>query len=92
MRLKEDEIKIIKGVIKEIFGDETKIYLFGSRLDDTKRGGDIDLFLITQNPSYEKKIKAISKLQHKLYKPIDIVLHRDLNREIEKEAIKGVML
>ena len=62
MRLKENEIKIIKSVIEEIFGDETKIYIFGSRLDDTKRGGDIDLFLITQNPSYEKKIKAISKL------------------------------
>ena len=30
---------------KEYFGKDIKIYLFGSRVDDSKKGGDIDLFI-----------------------------------------------
>ena len=32
---------------KEYFGNNIKIYLFGSRVDDSKKGGDIDLFIET---------------------------------------------
>lgn len=44
MRLTEFERATIKKVFLEIF-KEGKIYLFGSRVDDTKLGGDIDLYL-----------------------------------------------
>jgi len=45
MRLTNLEQKMIKKAFVETFqsGD---IYLFGSRVDDTKRGGDIDLYLV----------------------------------------------
>jgi len=90
MRLKEQEIVLIKKTISEIFND-VSIYLFGSRLDDNKKGGDIDLFIISNDENlFEKKIKALAKLQRILSKPIDIVLHRDFDREIEKEALKGI--
>ena len=41
----------------DIFG-MGKVYLFGSRLDDTQKGGDIDLYLVIQEHSnlFEKKI------------------------------------
>ncbi len=42
MRLKKEEIKIIKETINK-FVDNPTIYIFGSRLDDKKRGGDIDI-------------------------------------------------
>jgi len=29
-------------------------------------------------------------LEEKLFKPIDLVFHKDFNKEIEKEAMKGV--
>ncbi len=91
MRLKEQEIEIIKETITNIFGEAT-IYLFGSRVHHNKKGGDIDLFVIAQENSFKLKIEALSKLKKALHKPVDIVLHRDFNREIEQEALKGVIL
>jgi len=91
LRLSTQTIKHIKQTFKEVFGNGN-IYLFGSRVDDTERGGDIDLFIIAQDSSLEQKIKALARLKRALHKPVDIVLHRDFSREIEKEALKGVIL
>ena len=93
MRLTEKEIKTIKKVILEIFG-ESEIRVFGSRLDDSKKGGDIDIFVIPKNRDklFEKKIKASAKLENLLFKPVDIVVHYDFDRMIEKEALKGEVI
>ena len=91
MRLKKKEIEIIKETITNIFGEAT-IYLFGSRVHHNKKGGDIDLFVVAKENSLKQKIEALSKLKRALHKPIDIVLHRDFNREIEQEALKGIIL
>ncbi len=93
MRLKTKEIRAIKLTVLETFG-EAKIYLFGSRLDDSKKGGDIDLFIIPKNRNnlLEKKIKTIAKLERELCKPVDIVIHKDFERDIEKKALEGSLL
>jgi predicted nucleotidyltransferase len=91
MRLNESEVEIIKETLGAVFCSP-KIYLFGSRAKKDGRGGDIDLFVIAQNVSYTQKIKALAKLKNRLHKPVDIVLHRDFDRAIEKEALKGIEL
>ena len=93
MRLSIKEIDLIKNKVQNIFGD-TIIYLFGSRVDDTKQGGDIDLYIIPKvtDNLFKKKMKIKSVLEDILYKPIDIVLSKDKNRLIEKEAMKGIIL
>ena len=93
MRLNEKEKKIIKEIVFDIFG-ESKIYLFGSRLDLDRKGGDIDLFIVSKekNDLVKKKIKSLSKLERKLHKPVDIIVQRDFDREIEKEALKGKII
>ena len=60
----------------------------------SKKGRDIDLFVVAKNEYnlYEKKLKAAVKLERLLYKPVDIVVHRDFNRDIEEEALKGILL
>ena len=47
MRLDKNDVKIILDITENIFG-KTKVYLFGSRLDDYKKGGDIDLFIVSE--------------------------------------------
>jgi hypothetical protein len=56
MRLSESEISIIKSVACQVCGNQTHIYLFGSRTDDSKRGGDIDLFINLEAGQEPKKI------------------------------------
>lgn len=45
MRLTDTERQILRDAARDAFGNDTKVYLFGSRVDDTKRGGDIDLLV-----------------------------------------------
>ncbi len=94
MRLSSKEVDLIKSTVERIF-QNPRIYLFGSRTDDRKAGGDIDLFIISDDKTalLEKKIKAVSKLERILHKPVDIVIHRDFSKNIEQEAIqKGILL
>ncbi len=41
MRLYQDQIKVLKNKLQSI-SSTAQLYLFGSRVDDTKRGGDIE--------------------------------------------------
>ena len=45
VRLTADEVQAIKAAAAEAFGASAVVRLFGSRVDDTKRGGDIDLLI-----------------------------------------------
>jgi len=45
MRLNEAQISLIATAVASYFDDGARVYLFGSRLDDQLRGGDIDLFV-----------------------------------------------
>lgn len=47
MRLDADHIPPLVQAVRESFGDDAEVWLFGSRTDDTKRGGDIDLYIET---------------------------------------------
>ena len=95
MRLTDSDKKAIKETFFEIFEDG-KIYLFGSRVDDSKKGGDIDLYFVLQEHSnlFEKKIKFLSRVKRELgEQKIDIVFNTDNTRLIEKEAIQwGIKL
>ena len=45
MRLQSKEVDAIRQAAKDTFMSGTAVFLFGSRVDDSKRGGDIDLLV-----------------------------------------------
>ena len=45
MRLKKEQAENLKKSILAILPD-SKTYLFGSRVDDSKKGGDIDILIL----------------------------------------------
>ncbi len=93
MRLSKKEIKIIKDKTENIFG-KSKVILFGSRIDNNKKGGDIDLYIIPQeqNNLFVKKLRLKSLLENVLFKPVDVVVSKNKTRFIEQEALRGVEL
>jgi len=95
MRLSQKEVEAIQANF-EVFFDEGILYLFGSRVDDTKKGGDIDLYITTKNKEnlVDKKIKFASRLARVFeYKKVDIVLDYGQERLIDKKAKnEGIIL
>ena len=95
MRLSSVEIETIKSSFAKSFGDGN-IYLFGSRVDDTQRGGDIDLYLKPDDKAnlYQKKINFLVNVELAIgEQKIDIVFAENPQRHIEQEAIKkGIKL
>lgn len=45
MRLKPHEVVAIKAAAMDAFGGNAVVRLFGSRVDDSLRGGDLDLHI-----------------------------------------------
>ena len=95
MRLGKRTKAILKEAVYRSFGD-VDIYLFGSRVDDKKRGGDIDL-AIDVNLSHQemraKKVKFFTQLLKMDFDySVDIVSFNSddelLKQEIQKSAIK----
>jgi predicted nucleotidyltransferase len=78
MRLTPYQQTIIKKLTAEIFGSDVRLMLFGSGVDDTKKGGDIDLYIETQDSKtiLDKKIKLLTVLNLALgEQKIDLVVN-----------------
>ncbi len=50
MRLSSEQLSVILAATRELAGAEASVRLFGSRLNDRLRGGDIDLLVECPQP------------------------------------------
>lgn len=79
MRLTNQQRTIIRSTVAETFGPEADVWLFGSRVDDNKRGGDIDLLIETDQADVAALAMAevffLTRIQAKLgEQKIDVLL------------------
>jgi predicted nucleotidyltransferase len=79
MRITPSQKQIICESAAKYFGDDTCVWLFGSRVDDQAKGGDIDLYIEPQIQNAADLIAA--KLQ----------LLRDLHKKIGEQKIDVVL-
>ena len=80
MRLTQFQRQIIKEETGRIMGEGVQVLLFGSRTDDSQRGGDIDLYLEVperQQQGWRQVLRLNAALQERLGEQrLDIVLHQ----------------
>lgn len=95
MRLQRNIIEKINLAIKHSFGD-VKVYLFGSRVDDSKKGGDIDIAIDNHLPREEfRKMKAkflanMTKAGFEL--KIDVVDYNTKDELLRSEILRNSQL
>ena len=93
MRLHPDQAKAIQKTIAQVDA-EAEVFLFGSRVDDTRRGGDIDLLVMSTRISPDQRRKIKLRLLDLLgAQKIDLIVARDETRPFVRIArMQGIRL
>ena len=81
MRLSSSQIEAIKQETEHFFGAQAEVWLFGSRVDDAQRGGDIDLYVRPGMSDADQLAQArfafLARLKRRIgNQKIDLVLQR----------------
>jgi len=99
MRLDNKTREIIKSEVAKQLGTEAVVRLFGSRVDDTQLGGDIDLLIEPSQP-LENRIAEECRLSARLYiklggRKVDVLIRDTLKPllPIHEQALRnGIVL
>ncbi len=74
MRLTKQQTRTIIQTVSRLAGTGTTVCLFGSRLNDQAKGGDIDLFIESDIPlSLIHRAQIKIELESQLGLPVDII-------------------
>ena len=88
MRLHQTEIQTIKETILSL-DENAEIYIFGSRTDQTSKGGDIDILVLSQSLSFGDKLKIKQMIFEKMEEQkIDLIIARDTTSPFVRMAFK----
>jgi len=94
MRLRNEEVLVLKNSLAKLAFD-AKIYLFGSRVDEHKRGGDIDLLVVSDKLTKRNlRTLRLDFFEHFGEQKIDILLDDGKFKNVFNKIIfeKAVLL
>lgn len=82
MRLSTEQIAAIKQETEHFFGAQAEVWLFGSRVDDAAKGGDVDLYVRSGMRDADQLVRArfafLAQLKRRIGDgKIDLVLQRE---------------
>ena len=74
MRLSPAQRRLILATIQELGDENIDVRLFGLRLDENRRGGDLDLLLITSRHLSRLTLAELKQaLETRLFLPVDLI-------------------
>ncbi len=88
MRLDNTEAKALRKAVEDINGD---IYLFGSRVDDAKKGGDVDILIFSKENAFKLSRKVSIRFFMECEEKIDVVVMNKLKLTREQNAFLNVI-
>ena len=93
MRITEHEKNVIIDAVVNV-DPNAKVWLFGSRVDDSKKGGDIDIGILSLNVDIMEEIEIRQRMYDKIgEQKIDLVVSKDGREAFFKYAVKkGILL
>ena len=66
MRISDKTATVLFNLAKKYFGHDAPVRLFGSRVDDSVRGGDIDIHIVAPNATYRDEISFLADAEGQL--------------------------
>jgi uncharacterized protein len=71
LRLDDEEIRAIETALQDV---DAPVYLFGSRVDRHRRGGDIDLLVLADAPAFETSQRIATRFFSQCEEKIDVIV------------------
>ena len=91
MRLSTEVKNQIVTYAQYHFGDAIKLYLFGSRVYDNKKGGDIDILIYSEKNSLKLSQEVSRKFVMELDSKLDVVVFDKNNMTKEQKAFVNTL-
>ncbi|OGS95968.1 MAG: DNA polymerase beta [Gallionellales bacterium RIFCSPLOWO2_02_FULL_57_47] len=74
MRLTQQQTRWILQIVLRLTGDDARVFLFGSRLDDDAKGGDVDILIETDRSlTLIDRARIKMNLESGLGLPVDVI-------------------
>jgi predicted nucleotidyltransferase len=74
MRLDEQQTRTIKTLVVREFEPDARVWLFGSRVDETRRGGDVDLYVETSHPELMRELRCKMEIEEAIDLHVDLIV------------------
>ena len=92
VRLSDKDINIIIEQVKNVFKDDVKAYIFGSRVRLDKKGGDIDILIESKRViTLDEKLSFLAKLElNGIQRRVNLLVIDPTTKlkQIHKDALK----
>jgi hypothetical protein len=83
IRLNVEEATALEATLQSVPGEA---WLFGSRVDPQRRGGDVDILLLTDQPGFETSQTVTTRFFARCEERIDVVVFNPAQLNDEQQA------
>lgn len=88
VRLDAEESAALKAALRDVPGE---VWLFGSRTEPSRRGGDIDILVLTDQPAFETSRAIATRFFALCEEKIDVIVFDPKHLSVEqREFLNGI--